>query len=275
MTEWIESEQGVEMYKKVGLTENTFFRNVREGKISKKIEGNQKRGAQYNLEDIKKITQSRALKNKMRAEAIKDIDKREENGITDWVQNGDLPYLLALDYEMYGIEEAVDLSITYAWYEKNSNICRVVYNSENRKDIWGYVNLMPMEEETIIRLLKREMHERDIKSVDILPYEKGKTYNVYATSVVIRSDKRNYIRKLFSSIINYWCDKKDDFSVSKIYAYADSEEGWSMIKQLFFAPRYDIGPRVFELDVRAPNPAKIITAFQECLKKDDTNVDSR
>jgi proline iminopeptidase len=36
-------------------------------------------------------------------------------------------------------------------------MCRVLYNAENRKDIWGYLTIIPMEEESIFKLLRREM----------------------------------------------------------------------------------------------------------------------
>lgn len=56
------------------------------------------------------------------------------------------------------------------------------------------------------------------------------------------------------------------FTISKVFAYADSDEGWNMIKHLFFSPRYDIGQKAFELDINQINPSKLVTAFQDCLK---------
>jgi hypothetical protein len=124
-----------------------------------------------------------------------------------------------------------------------------------------------MENETILRLLRREMHERDIKPADILSYEDRGEYYAYAASVVMKSEHRNYLRDLIKSIFNYWCDRYPAIKLSKIYAYADSKEGWNLIKHLFFAPRYDIGERAFELDLSQPNPSKLITSFQDCLKE--------
>jgi hypothetical protein len=55
--------------------------------------------------------------------------------------------------------------------------------------------------------------------------------------------------------------------VGENYSFADSDEGWNLIKHLYFAPRYDIGEKAFELDLNQLNPSKLIQAFQDCLKK--------
>ena len=123
-----------------------------------------------------------------------------------------------------------------------------------------------MEDAIIFKLLRREMHERDIKPDHILTYEPGKSYNIYAASAVVRPEHRNYLRELLKSIFNYWCKQHSTIKLSKVYAYADSTEGWYLIKHLYFSPRRDIGERAFELDLNEPNPSKLITSFQDCLK---------
>ncbi|HLG65811.1 MAG TPA: hypothetical protein VKY19_28075 [Ktedonosporobacter sp.] len=264
MTEWILSSEGVKIYQEAGLSENTFYRHARENKIRKIPSEERERGALYNFYDIKRLTDYQKLKRKKRLVATQSSD---EEGRTDWFNEHDLPYLLALDYETYGIEESLDLSISHSWWLRNPYLCRVLYNAKDRKDIWGYATLIPMKEELIFKLLRREMHERDIKPEHILIYEKGQEYTIYAASVVIKAAHRNSLRGLIKSIFAYWCEQYPSIKMSKIYAYADSKEGWYLIKHLFFAPRYDIGKGAFELDLRQINPSKTIKAFQDCLKE--------
>src|SRR5579883_297781 len=107
---WVDSEEGIRLYTEGGISENTFYRHAREGRIRKSLPQGRQRDALYNLEDIRKVIEFHRLKRKRLVEAIRT--KKEEQGKTDWVQAGDLPYLLALDYEMFGIDEAVDLTIT-------------------------------------------------------------------------------------------------------------------------------------------------------------------
>lgn len=268
--EMMTSEQGLKLYAEVGLTENTFYRNAREGKIRKYLPEGRQRDALYSAEDIRRIVEFYRKKRKGRIEAIRT--KKDEQAVTDWVQAGDLPYLLALDYQVFGVDEAVDLSITHTWWKKNPYMCRILYNANNRKDIWGYVTMIPMKEETIFKLLRREMHERDIRTDHILTYEENKAYTVYVNAVVIKPEHQKFLRTLINSLLNYWCERYPSIKITKIYAYAESDEGWSLIKHLFFAPRYDIGERAFELDPFQVNPSKLIKAYQDCLKERETNA---
>jgi hypothetical protein len=262
---WVTSDEGVKLYNEAGLSENTFFRHVREKKIEKYLPDQRQRGALYNLDDIKKHTSYQSKRTKQRLTALQSINEVESK--TDWFKEADLPYLLALDYEMYGIEESLDLSISHGWWAKNAFICRILYNIRDRKDIWGYITMIPMEEEIIFKLLRREMHERDIRPEHILTYEQGKEYFIYAASAVLRPEHRSHLRGLLKSILNYWCEQYPKVKLSKIYAYADSKEGWFLIKHLFFSPRYDIDKKAFELDLQQINPSKMITSFQDCLKE--------
>jgi hypothetical protein len=261
----ISAEEGVQLYAEAGLSENTFYRHAREKKIRKTLPGDRERGALYSKQDIKKIIEYQKIKSRKRSEAIRT--SKEDGSKTDWFNENDLPYLLVLDYQMYGISESLDLSISYGWWSKNPKICRILYNRWDRKDIWGYITMIPMVEETIFKLLRREMHERDIKPELILPYENQKQYTIYAASVVIRPEHQTHLRGLIKSILNYWCNQCLNCRISKIYAYADSKEEWHLIRHLYFAPRYDIGKKAFELDLRQPNPSKLVTSFQDCLRE--------
>lgn len=264
MSELYTSSEAREILK---VSTSTFKSYVDSGQI-RKITPPGKRQGKYLKEDVDRMAQAKkqfATTHLERQPIKKKSEEVEIESETDWVKADDLPYLLTLDYEMYGIEETVDISITHAWWEKNPHMCRVLFNKENRKDIWGYITLMPMKEEIIFKLLRREIHERDIRPDDILTYETGKEYHVYATSAVIRPEHRKHLRKLIQSVLDYWCYRYPEIALSKIYAYADSNEGWDLIKHLFFAPRYDIGKSAFELNPFERNPSRLIAAFQECV----------
>lgn len=101
----------------------------------------------------------------------------------------------------------------------------------------------------------------------ILTYEENHAYSVYVNVVVIKSEHQASLRTLINSLLNHWCDQYPKVRITKVYAYADSDEGWNLIKHLFFAPRYDIGQKAFELDPLQMNPSKLIKAYQDCLKE--------
>jgi len=146
-------------------------------------------------------------------------------------------------------------------------MCRVLYDAEDRKDVWGYITMIPMKEETIFKLLRREMHERDIRAQHILTYEENGAYTAYVNAVVIKPEHQASLRTLINSLLDYWCTQYPRVRITKIYAYADSDEGWNLIKHLFFAPRYDLGEKAFELDPLQMNPSKLIKGYQDCLKE--------
>src|SRR6266496_489286 len=257
----ITSREAVKLFVEADLSEATFRRRIRQGVIKPELEEGRERGAMYPRDQVLAAISRSTGKKVPRQKA------QESSGATDWVQASDLPYLLALDYEMYGIEETVDLSITHDWWKKNPYMCRVLYNAEERKDVWGYLTIVPMEEATIFKLLRREMHERDMRPEHILTYGDNRAYTVYANSIVIKPEHRAYMRDLINSVLTYWCNQYPRVRIAKLYAYAESEEGWNLIKHLFFSPRYDIGERAFELDPHQVNPSKLIKAFQDCLKE--------
>ena len=86
-------------------------------------------------------------------------------------------------------------------------------------------------------------------------------------AVVVKSERRAFLRILINSLLNYWCEQHPGVRIAKVYAYADSDEGSNLVKHLFFAPRYDIGERAFELNPLQINPSIFIKAYQDCLKE--------
>lgn len=250
------------------MSSSTFKIYVDSGRIRKVTPPGKAQG-KYIEEDVNKLAQE--LKPFMQEE--KAVNKRRNSktrhaeGETDWVQSSDLPYLLALDYEMYGPEITVDISITHTWWTKNPYMCRILFNKEDRRDIWGAITIMPMEEKTILKILREEIEEKQIKQEDILTYEKGKKYYGYIASAIIKPDHKESFFRLLESVLNFWCSQYPDIQFIKFYTLAASEAGWDLIKKLFFAPRPDLGEKAFELDLNLRNPSRPVTHFQKCLKE--------
>jgi hypothetical protein len=255
------SAEAIQRFITAGISESTFYRKVREGAIQKVLPEGRQRGAYYPKSVIEEII-SREGSNRT------EENITEENiGETDWVQSSDLPYLLALDYEMYGPENTVDVSITRTWWEKNPYMCRILFDAKNRKNIWGAITILPMKEETIFHILKQEREERYITAEDILTYEPGNKYVGYIPSAAIRPEHRTHFRQLLQSVFNFWCEQYPDIQLLKLYAFALSDEGWDLMKHLFFSPRYDLGANTFELSPNQRNPSRLITSFQKCVKQ--------
>lgn len=264
--EFLTAPEAIKLFIDAGLSESTFYRKVREGEIKKELPAGRQRGALYLRSTIEDIVQREG------ATSTETKNRETHIGATDWVQLSDLPYLLALDYEMYGPENVVDISITRGWWEKNSHMCRILFDAQDRKHIWGAVTILPMKEETIFRLLGQEMEERSITPDDIQTYEAGNAYCGYIASAIVRPEHRAHFRELIQSIFDYWCEQYPEVKLQRLYAFAVSDEGWDLVKHLFFSPRYDLGDTSFELNPYQRNPSRLITSFQKCLKHKDESL---
>lgn len=194
----------------------------------------------------------------------------QEEGQTDWIKFADEPYAYVLDCELYGVENAVSPSITWTWWEKNPRACHILYNKNNRKDIWGLLSIIPMEEDIIFRLLRGEMQEKEIAPDHVLKYEPGHTYSCYVAAASMRADKRAYFGRLLHSVMQFWYEQYPDIQIRTLYASAldgDEGEGIRLIRKLFFAPRYDIGENAWELRLDRYNPSPVVQQFQRSLKE--------
>ena len=254
----------VKIFIDAGWSESTLRRRVKDGIIKPILPEGRQRGSLYPKDQVLAALGNRRATGKGE---IEKPTKTDIPGETDWVCESDLPYLLALDYEMYGVANTVDISITHAWWEKNPYMCRILFDKNNRKNIWGAVTVMPIEEETIIKILRDELQEKEIKPDDILTYEKEGKYWGYIPSAMIKPEHRRHFRKLLESIFAFWCQQYPRVQLIRLYAFAASDEGLDLMRHLFFSPRYDLGERAFELDLYRRNPSKLIKSFQECIKR--------
>jgi hypothetical protein len=247
--------QAAQIYTDAGVSISTFQRRI--GKtIIKQGDGYPKRQVLAALSKEKNV---------------KKAPRKIATGATDWVQEDDLLSLLKLDRERYG-EYTVDISVTQHWWRKNPRMCRILFDQNNRRDIWGAITIMPMEEETIFKLLRGDLNERDITADDILTFEEGGTYNGYVASAVMSPHHSESLIVLLNSVFNYWCKIYPRIKWRRLYAFASSPEGEDMIKKLIFSARYDLGEDAYELDPYRRNPSPLVKRFQRCIGLEDSRL---
>lgn len=251
-----------------GISGEELKRLTDAGKIEKIIPPTNKRKGLYKKADVDRL-----------AEEIKGIEPTKGTKVadlpsTDWARSSDLPYMLAYDYEHYGLENTVDISITSKWWEKNPHMARILFNPNDRREIWGGITIMPLEEDFILRILRDEITEKQVTADDILLYEPGKSYYGYVASATVKMEHSAHFKALLHSVFDFWCNNYPDIQIKKLYAYAGSEKGWDLIKRLFFSPRYDINRNAFELDPLLRNPSKLIKPFQDCLSAKGAKIET-
>ena len=244
----------------LGNISSSTFKTYVDSKRIRKVVPPGKTQGRYIREDIEELAKEIQpfTQSKRRA-------KDRDEGETDWIESSDMGNMYNLEYTRYG-DETGNPSIIRKWYERNPQVCRVLFNKEDRRDFWGAINMLPLEEETIFKLLKGEMRDIDLNpQKDILTFEKPGTYNFYVASVIMDPERRQHFPLLVRSLLDFWCEQAPDRKIGKIYGRVVSEDGEMMAKKLFFSPVWSISDTAYALDIDRPNPSRIVQSFQNCL----------
>ncbi|MGH2506956.1 MAG: hypothetical protein ACRDHZ_06020 [Ktedonobacteraceae bacterium] len=239
-----------------GLPSATFYRYANEGKIRKHYPSSASKHAMYSHRE------AASLRNKFKRDTT-----TAEASSSDWIKSGDVGNMYNLEYREYG-DETGDPSIVRKWYDRNPYICRILFNKADRRDFWGAINMLPLEEETIYKLLKGELRDVDLDpQKDILTFDDPGEYNFYVASVIIAPERKQHFPMLINGLFDFWVEQAPERTLRRIYGRVVSEGGELMAKKLFFSPRWDISDTAFMLDMKRPNPSRLIQGFQYAIKQ--------
>lgn len=283
---FVSSKEGAAL---LGVDRQSFFYYADSRNVARreKTDGG-KDHYEYSYKDllsVKNEVKERLQEKRKRKEARKEIQSAKETGLvpaTDWAVREDLPYIYAFDCDIYGIEYSVPATKTLSWLQQNNRAIRVMFDAQNRREIWGVITILPMEEDTIHSLVSGDMSEQEIEAKYILPYESGKKYSCYVTSFAVRGDRRDFVDRLLHSVMEYWLIHPE-IHISKLYGFAsgmseaepdEENDGLKLIKKFYFTPRYDLGNNAWELDLDRYNPSRVIQNFQKQLKEERKGLPS-
>src|SRR6266702_8117452 len=149
---------------------------------------------------------------------------------------------------------------------RNPHVALAVYGSPTRERILAYISLLPLPESTIFAVLRGERHETKIHTEEVETYERQGGYTLLAESVVVDPDHSEQLNTILTHLTDYWCEQYPDRYITKIYAQAESKRGDILIQKLFFAPREDLAPDAYMLDLARPGASRFVRRFQECME---------
>jgi hypothetical protein len=251
---YVDSREGAEL---LGVDTGRFFYYVKSGQIAREP-GSPKRNARYRVADILKVKEK--LANKKRT-------KNTAQHTVDWIGVDDVLTSLQLDYRVYGDEVFLaDLPYYAERVKKNPHVALAIFDSPKRERILAYISLLPLAEETILEILRGERHETKIRTEEIETYDRKGGYTLLAESVVTDPDHPELLNTLLRHLTDYWCEQYPDRYVTKIYAQAESKHGDILIQKLFLAPREDLAPNAYVLNLMRPGASRFVRHFQECLE---------
>jgi hypothetical protein len=251
--EYITSSEGEKL---LGVSRQRFFYYVSQGKIRREA-GPSPRKSLYNKEDIIRLKATIG-----EAELLPEL-------LIDWVQPMDLPKTMALDLVVYQEDLIGDFKLYFSWLKRNPNITLAAFSAD-RSTVYGYLNLLPLKEQTIHHILKGERDETSISSEEIQIYQSGGEYTLLAESIVSHPDYPEVIGLILNRVASYWCEQWPQRKVTRIYAQTVSDEGLFLVQKLFFAPLFGFPDNAYMLDMQRKNPSRFVRSYQECIAAKDS-----
>jgi hypothetical protein len=256
------------------MAPSSFKDYVDSGRIRKITPPGRKQG-KYMEEDVIRLAQELKLHDPHKFANVSKVKKDSSqkqtreiiHGVIDWISTvDDVLTSLKLDYRVYGPDVFLaDLAYYTERVKRNSKVALAVFDSSKKERILAYISLLPLAESVIQEVLRGERHETGIGTEEIETYDRKGAYTLLAESVVVDPDHSEQLNTLLKHLTKYWCDQYPDRYISKIYAQAESRHGDILIQKLFFAPREDLAPNAFVLNMARPGASRFVRQFQECL----------
>ena len=260
MEETLTSSQARELLG--NMSPSSFKTRYVDTNIIRKVVTPGKKQGEYVREDVERIAKELAPFKETK-KPHKNTQKANEPFV-DWIGADDVLTSLQLDYRLYGPEVFLsDLSYYADRVKRNPHVALAVYNSPKRERILAYVSLLPLPEETILNILKGIRHETTIKTEEVETYERKGGYTLLAESVAVDPEYSGQLNRLLNHLTEYWYELYPDRYITKIYAQAESSKGDVLIQKLFFAPREDLAPNAYVLNMTRPGASRFIRQFQE------------
>jgi hypothetical protein len=234
------------------LTKNQFTHQVNAGEIKTAID---EKGRMYELQSLHRV------RNALLGE------KTAPQTIIDWLQPSDIPAGLRLDISLYPDEivEGLEEASVYQSWRKNNNQLTMGAFTKDRAECLAYLQLVPLEEQTILDILSGKRSENSIKPDEVLAYNRLGAYTLLGVSAACHPDYPDLLFRILDRMMEFWIEQYPERYITKVYAQAVSERGDMLIQHLFMAPRPDLAQNAYELNLARLSASKIVRRFQKRL----------
>jgi hypothetical protein len=250
----------MEARQQLGMPVGAFYYLVETGKIKRLITPGKKQGF-YSKHQIERLARER----------LKCTIGEEEPGTTfmkatfdDIDEEYELAALMLNGSAGYGVP-------TYkAWLGKNSDTNFIV---RDQGRLVAFMQVLPLKQGTIKRLLKGEIREWEISAEDVLPYTPGNSAECIIMRMTTASDvnkqkRHQYGLRLIRGFLHFLHDlAEQDITITRFHAISATSEGNAILRQAKFEERGHIGKRVvFELNP-ITSDSRMAKAYRIMLKQ--------
>ena len=241
------------------LKRTAFFHLVNSGQIRSEP-GRGPRDGRYSLSDIESIKQQRANGKKRKTW------RRPTPALIDWLSPRDIPAILRLDQIVYDEIYLAEMEVYRKWSEKNPYLAMAAFDPKSDRQVMlAYIAALPLDESVIFSVLRGERQETDLEADEMQTYDRPGAYTLLANSAVSLPEYPDLLNRILLRLMDAWVDRYPEQYVTRLYSQTVSESGDRMVQHFFMAPRYDLAPNAYMLDLARPSASKIIRRFQARL----------
>ena len=248
-----------EAQRKLGLNASTFGYYVRKGKIKKFVPPMRTEGF-YDKKEIDQIANEIALFLHTKEEPV----KTETRPATEKDAEGIVKILTMRGWKTTTPEQRI------RWYQVNPFIDYVVVSNN---EVMGYIHAVPFTDKALSDMMSGKKRSWDMQPEDILPYEPGKTYDIYigiATNQDVPNHTQRFGFRLIAGFLSFLRElATQQIVINRVYALSAEPEGQKLSKDLGFVEQKkeegDLFPR-FVLDLRTSD-SHFAKLYRETIEK--------
>ncbi len=206
---------------------NTFSYHVRAGHVQIR-DGFGTRDHEYFVPDIIK------LKGRSRKQNQAQEEKQE---IIDWSGVLDAGAGLRLSQQLYGEQvDIAELVVYQSWRKNNGQLTLCVF-SDDRKDCFAELQVLPLDEPLILDILTGKRKESSIQADEIRSYNDPGPYSLLVTNAVTLPGRPELLTQLLLRYMDFWLEQYPIRYIKRIYTQAVSERGFMLAQHFFMTPR--------------------------------------
>ncbi len=261
--EYISNSDARDAIENAGKSMTTFYRYAREGKID--VQGTGRKRI-YKKSDVNAFIQGSLISGGRRS---KELSLRTsillpstKDLVLEELNQNNLLYSFVLQYEQNGYKEAIPMETMWSW-QQAASIFWCLYDASNPKEVIALLGILPLAEDQILRILRKEVSLQDSQTSSIL----SSSHTYYMISAA-KPERAASLSRLMNHILLHWCEK--NIPAQAVYAEVQKSINENpliyLIKENFFAPRPDIGQSVWWLDFDNYNPSTAVQQYQKCIQ---------
>lgn len=215
-----------EARKRLGVTQAVFRAMVAKGELKRIVPPGRSEGF-YRIADVNKLADQQALFYLQNVSTAKyeptTFSKASEDDI-----EGIYNVITSLGWQSTPVE------VRRSWYKANDQIDYVV---KFRGLVLGYLNMVPYIPEALEAMMSGRKRGWDIRQHDIMPFEQGKSYEVFI-GIAVRQDipgSEYYAKRLIYGFFGALCDlAREGVIIRHMYATSDQPFGIKISQDLGF-----------------------------------------